>query len=381
MGTEPEPEHTSEDVRTWIEAGLYDPGSDTAEDRLALLRWLTDQEVPLEEMVRADADGRLFAVVGDRIVRGTGRRLTPAECADAAGLSVSRFVSVWRALGFPDPEPDAALMTASEAETFTIVALAGGILGDRASDRLATTISHAVRTIADATNVAFIEAENDTMLDRSGNELATAQVDAMFDSMIPDLHRWLSVLHVLHHEASNRHLELSYGLGDHRDVVRLAVGFADISGYTSLSNRLEHPQLVQVLSDFWQWATDQIRRAGAQLVKTLGDGVMFVGRVDAVTQAALALVSPGAAPADLGLHAGVTHGDVLPAGGDYFGPIVNLAARLCDQADDGEVLADQATADIWRTQGAAVASGTRHVKGVDGPVAVWTLLTPGHFPP
>lgn len=373
MGTEPEPGHTSEDVRTWIEAGLYDPAHDTAEDRLALLRWLEDQEIPLEEMIRADANGRLFALVGDRIVRGTGRRLTPAECASVAGLSLSRFVSVWRALGFPDPEPDTALMTAPEAETFAIVALATEILGDRASDRLATTISHAVRTIADATNVAFIEAENDTMLDRSGNELATAQVDAMFDSMIPDLHRWLSVLHVLHHEASNRHLELSYGLGDHRDVVRLSVGFADISGYTSLSGRLEHSEFAQVLSEFWQWATDQIRRAGAQLVKTLGDGVMFVGPGDAVVQAALALVSPGAAPAGLGLRAGVTHGDVLPAGGDYFGPTVNLAARLCDQADDGVVLADEAAAEIWRTRGAAVAGGTREVKGIGEPVAVWTL--------
>lgn len=364
----------SSDVRAWIDAGLYDPARDGAQDRLALLRWLDDQEIPLEDMIRAEAEGRLFALVGDRIVRGTGRRLTAPECAEVAGLSLPRFVSLWRALGFPDPEPDTTLMTEREAETFAITALASDILGERAGDRLAATISHAVRTIAEAVNVAFIEAENDTMLDRSGSELATAQVDAMFDSMIPDFHRWLSVLHALHHEASNRHLELSYGLGDHRDVVRLAIGFADISGYTALSDRLEHAEFAEVLFEFWGWATDQIRRARAQMVKTLGDGVMFVGSVDAVAEAALALVHPGAAPAALGLHAGVTHGDVLPAGGDYFGPTVNLAARLCDQADDGVVLADESVAEVWKSQGAAVPAGSREVKGIGEPVAVWTLV-------
>lgn len=84
MGDEPGQVPAGHDVQTWIEAGLYDPERVGAEDRLALLCWLDEQGITLEEMVRADGEGRLFAVVGDRTVRGTGQRLTSEACAERA---------------------------------------------------------------------------------------------------------------------------------------------------------------------------------------------------------------------------------------------------------------------------------------------------------
>ena len=365
-------------VATWIDAGLYDPDAPRADDRLQLLRWLSEQGIPLEEMVAADAEGRLFAVVGDRILRGSERRLPSTECAEMAGVPHDRFLEIWRSLGFPDPAPDDLLLTATEAESFSIVALAGSVLGADGADRLGMTISHAMRVIAEATNVAFIEADDSTMLDQSGSELRTAQVDALYDGMIPLFHRWLLVLHALHHESSNRHLELAFGLGDRDDeAVRLAVGFGDVTGYTSLSSRLSNAEFAGVVSAFRQWASNEVRRSGAHLVKTLGDGLMFVGSVEAVVRTARRLVRRGAAPAELRLHAGVTYGPVLPSGGDYFGPTVNLAARLCSIAGDGEVLADAAAAGAWEPTGGAVACGTRALKGIDDPVEVWALQGPG----
>lgn len=85
------------------------------------------------------------------------------------------------------------------------------------------------------------------MLGRSGNELATAQMDALFDSMVPDFDRWLAVLHALHHDASNRHLELGYDLGDHV-TVRLAVAFADVSDYTATSNNMSRADVAGLIS-------------------------------------------------------------------------------------------------------------------------------------
>lgn len=358
----------------WAAAGLYDPDAPGADDRLGLLRWLDEQGITLEEMLQADAEGRLFAVVGDRILRGTDPRLTSDECAAAAGVSPDRFLAAWRALGFPDPAPDHPLLTSEEAATFSIIAVADSVLGVTGSDRLATTISRAMRTIAEATNTAFIEADDSTMLDRSGSELTTAQVDALYDGMIPSFHQWLLVLHALHHESSNRHLELAFGLGDrHEAAVRLAVGFADVTGYTALSNRLPSAEFATVISDFEQWAADSVRQGGAHLVKTLGDGLMFVGALEAVVRTALRLAAPGAAPGGLGLHAGVAYGAVLPRGGDYFGPTVNLAARLCGVAPDGVVIADSAAASAWKASGAAAPAGRHTLKGIDRPTDVWAL--------
>jgi class 3 adenylate cyclase len=361
-------------VEAWTAAGLYDALVARADDRLALLQWLDEQGVTLEEMVAAHAEGRLFAVVGDRILRGGDRRLTSEECAAAAGMSRQRFLAIWRTLGFPDPGPHDRLLTAAEAATFSIVALADSVLGESGSDRLSTTISRAMRIVAEATNMAFIEADDSTMLDRSGSELTTAQTDALYDGMIPSFHQWLLVLHALHHESSNRHLELAFGLGDRGDeAVRLAVGFGDVTGYTSLSNRLPSAAFASVVSAFEAWAADAVRQGGAHLVKTLGDGLMFVGSVEAVGRTAVRLVEPGAAPADLRLHAGVAYGAVLAAGGDYFGPVVNLAARLCGAAPDGVVLADTSTAEAWGAVGTATPRGSRALKGIDQAVDLWAL--------
>lgn len=365
---------TDEQIGSWIAAGLYDPGAPTADDRLALLKWLQAEGLTLEEMVEAAARGRLFAAVGDRILRGRGRRLTIDDCADVAGMHRDRFVALWRALGFPDPAPGSLLLTEVEARTFSVVALAELVLGEARADRLSTTISRAMRTIAEATNTAFIEADDSTMLDRSGSELTTAQVDAMYDGMIPSFHQWLLVLHALHHESTNDHLELAFGLGDRGDeAIRLAVGFGDVTGYTSLSNRLSSGEFATLVGAFERWAADEVRQAGASLVKTLGDGLMFVGSIEAVARAALRLVQPRAAPAELRLHAGIAYGAVLATGGDYFGPVVNLAARLCGAAADGEVLADTPAASAWLGHGPATRSGSSALKGFDQPVELWRL--------
>ena len=68
---------------------------------------------------------------------------------------------------------------------------------------------------------------------------------------------------------------------------------------------------------------------------------------------------------------GLAYGDLVNIHGDYFGPVVNLAARLTDSAVPGEVLVDEAVAAHVSTEPA----GRRMLKGFDEPVRVHTLLT------
>jgi class 3 adenylate cyclase len=71
---------------------------------------------------------------------------------------------------------------------------------------------------------------------------------------------------------------------------------------------------------------------------------------------------------------GLAYGKVLPRGGDYYGTVVNLAARLVDEAVPQELLATEALAD------AAVGcefepAGRRMVKGFAEPVTVRSLVS------
>ena len=87
-------------------------------------------------------------------------------------------------------------------------------------------------------------------------------------------------------------------------------------------------------------------------MKLIGDEAMFVHR-DPVCVARTVgdLVTAVEDHALLrGARAGMATGAVVPAQGDYFGPAVNLAARITKEGGLGEVLCDTATA-------AAIGSG------------------------
>ena len=85
------------------------------------------------------------------------------------------------------------------------------------------------------------------------------------------------------HLAANadRLLASSAGQGDRRE---LAVGFADLVGYTSRSRGMGGRELGAMVEDFESIATEVIARHRGRVVKTVGDGVLFtaVAAVDAV---------------------------------------------------------------------------------------------------
>jgi len=73
---------------------------------------------------------------------------------------------------------------------------------------------------------------------------------------------------------------------------------------------------------------------------------------------------------------GLVFGEVLFRHGDYYGPVVNLAARLVDTAIPGEVLVDSSVAEEAKDESLSFEpAGRRQVKGFDAPVAVWSLAS------
>ena len=116
--------------------------------------------------------------------------------------------------------------------------------------------------------------------------------------------------------------------------------FVDVSGFTVYVDRHGEHEAIELLTRFRTAVREISARRGVRVGKWLGDGVMLVGTEPAVVVASAAEMLCRFAGTGIDLHAGLAGGPVLLyEGDDYIGRPVNLAARLCDAAGPGELLA------------------------------------------
>ena len=124
-------------------------------------------------------------------------------------------------------------------------------------------------------------------------------------------------------------------------LVRRNFGFIDLCGFTALTDEEGVGEAVAALSTFRAVVRGRAGWRGVRVAKWLGDGAMLVSTeprplLDAVVRMELALDARGCA---LPLRAGLAAGRViLFEGDDYIGRAVNLAARLCDEAQAHQLL-------------------------------------------
>jgi Adenylate cyclase, family 3 (some proteins contain HAMP domain) len=149
--------------------------------------------------------------------------------------------------------------------------------------------------------------------------------------LLPRLSAAIDTLHRHHLDSIGRRYSDSGAPPSSTNTVDLAVGFADLSGYTSLSGRLDAGALVAMIDAFESTAYDLVAASGASVVKRMGDAVMFMTPAPGVAcDLALDLVDAAAVDPRLPpLRVGLAFGPVIVRGGDVYGPFVNLAARLC----------------------------------------------------
>jgi class 3 adenylate cyclase/tetratricopeptide (TPR) repeat protein len=173
----------------------------------------------------------------------------------------------------------------------------------------------------------------------------------------------------------------------------VSVLFADLVGFTSLSEHRDPEEVRELLSRYFERCRTLIRRYGGTVEKFIGDAVMAVwgtpvAREDDAersVRAGLALTQMvGVLGAEVGipelrLRAGVFTGNAAvevgaEGEGMVLGDTVNTASRLQSTAAPGSVLVDDATR---RASEAAIAyedAGTHEVKGREQPVRAWTAL-------
>ena len=119
--------------------------------------------------------------------------------------------------------------------------------------------------------------------------------------------------------------------------LRVAIAFADLAGYTRLTEEAGEEEAVDAVEHFIE-DVEVTLPEGARVIKTIGDEVMIVGSdAAAVVDWAVGfqrLVADRRPLPRIGVHYGLT----LYRDGDYYGREVNLAARVAARAAGGEVL-------------------------------------------
>ena len=130
-------------------------------------------------------------------------------------------------------------------------------------------------------------------------------------------------------------------------TVDRSFAFVDICGFTAYCERSGEQPALELLIEFRQIVRDVVARRGVRVSKWLGDGVMIVSLEPAILAAACAEIELRCSNQGLDTHAGVATGSVLLLeGDDYVGRTVNLAARLCEAAHPGQILAANALPEL-----------------------------------
>ena len=148
-----------------------------------------------------------------------------------------------------------------------------------------------------------------------------------------------------------------------------AFAFVDLCGFTDFADSHGDDEAVLELKVLRSTVRDVAPLTGVRIDKWMGDGVMLVGvQCEALVAAVLTIHQRLAETGRLPLRAGIANGDViLMEGDDYVGRVVNVAARLCEAAEPGQVIAwvQDLRTPPWV---AATPLGAFRVKGIAGPV-------------
>lgn len=301
-------------------------------------------EPPEEGRGRDDAPREALG----RAILGGEPHLTALDVIGETGATVDDARRLWRALGFPE-HPHEAAFTSADAEALSRVfrVVESGVIDLDLAVMLTRALGQTMSKLADwevATLVGRVEE-----LSRGGGDprsridstlVLLEQVNKPFEELL--VYAW------------RRHLAAAVArteaLGANEEDLHTAVltcGFADIVGFTALSNELGEQKVGDLAELFESRCSDAVSDLGGRVIKSIGDSVLFVNESPAAAiDTAEGIVRViGRDPRMPDVRVGLATGSVVMRLGDVFGPPVNLAARLTAVARRNRIIIDQGTAE------------------------------------
>jgi adenylate cyclase len=332
-------------LRRWVAEGIVPlrkgRWSPSAVAHARIVARLRSRGYTLAQLRDASASGRLaFGYMEDMFPTSEGT-YTLAQAAEETGLEPALIERIWSALGIPGHrlehigEEDLQLLrhiAAVLAAGFPLVAFL----------QLVRVYGQAIAQIADAEVRLFHLYVHEPLI-RDG--VPGLEMAEEMEGLARDLMPLASpVMDSLHHRFLQHFVEqdvVGHLEVDTEEVLdlgrlRIAIAFADLAGYTRLTEEAGEETALDVVERFVESVSHTLPDE-ARIVKTIGDAVMIVSSdAGALCEWAVGfqeLQSERPLPR-IGIH----YGSVLYRDGDYFGRAVNLASRVGARAAGREVL-------------------------------------------
>jgi adenylate cyclase len=332
-------------LRRWVTEGIV-PLRDgewtpAAQAQARIVARMRARGHSLEQLRAAAKAGRLaYGYLEDLFGDDTQGTCTLQDAARETGLEPELIRRLWSNAGFPAASLDALSEDDLELLRCWAAVLDAG-LPLVAFLQLVRVYGLALAQIADAEVKLFHLYVHEPMIRDGAPVLEMAEeLSDLASELLPLSGPILDGVHqrLLRHYIEQDvvgHLELvadDAGLGR----MRVAIAFADLAGYTRLTEEVGEEEALEVVERFVALVGETLPD-DARVIKTIGDEVMVVGSdVSALADWAVGFqeLSTERPLPRIGLHTG----SVLYRDGDYYGRAVNLAARVGARATGGEVL-------------------------------------------
>ena len=319
--------------------GLYDPSSPNEAERRELLQYLLER-FSIDEILHWSERSNLMGVAARAIDRPPAL-ISAHEVATRCGVTIETVMDVRTAAGFPvvDPaEPSIPETVVDDVKTFVFGC---ELYGREEALAFVRVLGRAAARVMEAARALFGDSI-ERMADDDATELQVAKANELA------IVAWTQVQSVMLHLLAEHPLRnVGFAEALMRGELHVAVAFVDLVSSTTWAESVDPAVHAEALRRFEMQSSTLASDHGARLVKLIGDEVMIVADATAaLCRVAIDICRIAGADPDLPAARGaVGYGMVTARDGDYFGPVVNVAARATKMAAPNGVVV---TAEVAR---------------------------------
>ncbi len=333
-------------LRRWLRDGLIPPydgsWSPAAVSHARIVARLRERGHSLQDIRQASDEGRLaFGYVEELFDTGE-QAYSLAQASQETGLEPALIERVMAALGTAPAQADRISADDLRLLRYVSTVLEAG-LPLVALLQLLRVYGQAMARVADAEVRLFHLYVHEPLIRSGATGLETAdEMLGLTRELLPLSSPVMDHVHqrYLQHFVEQDvvgHMESDLG-GDSVDLgrMRVAIAFADLAGYTRLTEEAGELEAVDAVERFVD-AVEGSLPDDARVIKTIGDEVMIVGS-DPVDLVEWAVEFQDGQDERMLPRIAVHYGNALYRDGDYYGRDVNIASRVAARAAGGEVL-------------------------------------------
>jgi adenylate cyclase len=382
---------TPDRIRRFAELGILEPEDGTFPRRDVLrarfVLGLEDTGIDADAVAEAIASGDLtlgYVEFGGR--KPPRSELTFDQLSDEVGIPFHLLERLYVAFGLPRPAPDEHVREEDLDLLKFVPVLFGAGISEGEILRLARVWGDSARRVAQFQNHYLHTSIEEPfrrrgLRDNEAFEAALREVSVRAGRSGEELLGWLFRRHseVFETEHLFEHVETALeDAGVHRRAPRQAeaCAFADLSGYTKLTEEAGDEVAAQVSVKLAELVNGIASDFRGSVVKMLGDGVLFhfkdpndavMGSLEILDR----VIPAGLPPA----HVGVNAGPMIYEEGDYFGRTVNIAARIASQASAHQVFLGADVLHHVDPRGfRVVEAGAFELKGIADPLTLYEAI-------